>query len=80
MDMNERNLDGIVGETFHLIKRLNDYMMHYYHIDYEYIMNGLFEPEMRDKLLSCYDEKHRPSIEAWNQTIHNLMLKKGFLW
>jgi len=80
MDMNERNLDGVVGETFHLIKRLNAYMMHYYFLDYEYIMNGLFEPEMRDKLLACYDEQHRPSIEKWNQTIHNLMLKKGFLW
>lgn len=79
MDMNEHNIDGIVGEAFLLIIKLNAFMMHYYFLDYEYIMNGLFEPEMRDKILACYDEKHRPSVEKWNQTIHDLMLKKGFL-
>lgn len=79
MEMNERNLDGIIGEAFILIKRLNAYLMHYYLMDYHYIMNGLLEPDMRDKILACYDEEHRPSIDMWNQTIQNLMLEKGFL-
>ena len=79
MEMNERNLDGIIGEAFILIKRLNAYLMYYYLMDYSYIMNGLFEPDMRDKILACYDEEHRPSIDMWNQTIQNLMLEKGFL-
>ena len=79
MTMNEHNVNGIVEAAEGLIIRLNVYMMHYYLIDYEFIMNGLLEPEMRDKVLACYDEKHRPSIEKWNQTIHDLMLKKGFL-
>ena len=39
MEMNERNLDAVLGETFALIKRLNTYMMHYYLLDYHYIMN-----------------------------------------
>lgn len=79
MEMNERNLDAVIGETFALIKRLNTYMMHYYLLDYHYIMNGLFEPDMRDKILSCYDEEHRPSIEMWNQQIKDLVSRKEFL-
>ena len=79
MEMNERNLDAVIGETFALIKRLNTYMMHYYLLDYHYIMNGLLEPDMRDKILSCYDEEHRPSIEIWNQQIKDLVSRKEFL-
>lgn len=80
MEMNERNLDAVIGETFALIKRLNTYMMHYYLLDYYEIMNGLFEPDMRDKILSCYDDEHRPSIEKWNQQIKDLISRKEFLW
>ena len=80
MEMNERNLDAVIGETFALIKRLNTYMMHYYLLDYYDIMNGLLEPDMRDKILSCYDEEHRPSIEMWNQHIKDLVSRKEFLW
>jgi len=79
MEMNERNLDAVIGETFALIKRLNTYMMHYYLLDYYDIMNGLIEPDMRDKILSCYDEEHRPSIEMWNLQIKDLISRKEFL-
>lgn len=79
MGMNERNHDGIVTEAYALIKRLNAYMMNYYLMDYYDIMNGLLEPEMRDKILSCYDEEHRPSIEMWNQQIKDLVSRKEFL-
>lgn len=79
MEMNENNHNGIIGEAFLLIKRLNAYMMHYYLLDYHYIMNGLLEPDMRDKILSCYDEEHRPSIEIWNQQIKDLVSRKEFL-
>ena len=79
MEMNEHNLDAVIGETFALIKRLNAYMMHYYLLDYDNIMNGLFEPDMRDKILSCYDDEHRPSIETWNQQIKDLISRKEFL-
>ena len=79
MEMNERNRDGIIGEAFMLIRRLNAYMMNYFLMDYHYIMNGLLEPEMRDKILACFDDKYRPSNEAWNQQIMNLMKEGGFL-
>lgn len=79
MEMNEHNRDGIIGEAFRLIKRLNTYLMNYYLLDYNYIMNGLIEPDMRDKILSCYDDEHRPSIETWNQQIKDLISRKEFL-
>ncbi len=79
MDMNEHNRDGILCEALGLIKRLNAYLMHYYFLDYDYIMNGLLEPDMRDKILTCFDEEHRPSNEVWNQHIMNLMEERGFL-
>ena len=32
-----------------------------------YIIEGLKEQEIRDKILACYDEKHRPTIEEWER-------------
>ena len=80
MEMNEHNRDRILCEALALIKRLNAYLMEYYLMDYHFIMNGLLEPDMRDKILSCYDEEHRPSIENWNQQIKDLISRKEFLW
>lgn len=79
IEMNKHNRDGILCEALALIKRLNAYLMQYYLMDYHYIMNGLLEPNMRDKILSCYDEEHRPSIETWNQQIKDLISRKEFL-
>lgn len=79
MEMNEHNRDGIIGEAFGLIIRLNTYMMNYYLMDYYDIMNGLLEPDMRDKILACFDKKHRPSIKKWNQQVEDMIAKKEFL-
>lgn len=80
MEMNEHNRDGLLCEALGLIKRLNAYLMYYYLLDYYDIMNGLLEPDMRDKILSCYDDEHRPSIEKWNQQIKDLISRKEILW
>lgn len=79
MDMNEYNRDGIIGEAFGLIKRLNTYAMYFFQMDYDEIMRGLLEPDMRDKILTCYDKKHRPSIKKWNQQVEDMIAKKEFL-
>jgi len=79
MGMNEANRDGVLSIALGLIKRLNTYMMHYYISDYDYIMKGLLEPEMRDKILACYDDEHRPSNEAWNQQIKKLIEERRLL-
>jgi len=79
MEMNEANRDGIINEAFSLIRRLNTYMMDYYIADYDYIMKGLLESEMRDKILACYDEEHRPSNDAWDQQIMKLIEERRLL-
>lgn len=79
MGMNERNFDGIIGGAFALIIRLNGMMMQYFLLDYESIMNGLLEPDMRDKILACYDDKHRPSVRKWNKLVEEMKLKGEFL-
>jgi hypothetical protein len=80
MGMNQDNLDGIIGIMFSLIKRLNKYMLELYYDDYDFIMNGLLEPDMRDKILACYDDQHRPSLEKWNQRINDMKTRKEIIW
>lgn len=65
--MNQDNFDGVVGEAVGLIDRLQQYTLDFFADEYQYIRLGLLEPKMRDKLLACYDDEHRPSIEEWNQ-------------
>ena len=67
MDMNPDNFDGVVGEAVGLIDRLQRYTIEFFADEYSYIRQGLLDPEMRDKLLACYDDEHRPSIEEWNR-------------
>ena len=69
MHMNEGNVNGIVGEALGLIKRLHKYTLAFFPKEQLYILQGLLEPEIRDKILKCYDEQHRPSIDAWNQDV-----------
>lgn len=71
MDMNVENRDGVITEAFALINKLNDDALMFFMMDYPYIMEGLLDPEMRDKLLSCYDDEHRPTVEQWNEWIVN---------
>ena len=69
MPMNEENVNGIVGEALGLITRLHKYTLAFYPEEQLYILEGLLESEMRDKILQCYDKQHRPSIEAWNKDV-----------
>lgn len=46
---------------------MNMYVMDFYSDETSYIIDGLKEPEMRDKILACYDDEHRPSVEEWNR-------------
>ena len=71
MDLNQENFDGVVGEAVGLIDRLQQYTIEFFAADYPYIMRGLLEPEMRDKILACYDEAHRPSVDEWNSRVMN---------
>ena len=65
VQLDEQNCDGIIGEALGLLDRMNQFVLDYFDDENLYILQGLFEPEVRDKILSCYDEQHRPTIAEW---------------
>lgn len=69
IELNEHNINGVFVEALGLIKRLHEYTMAFYPKEQCFILEGLLEPDMRDKILACYDEKHRPDIAKWNQDV-----------
>lgn len=73
MEMDDENRDGIIIEAMALMEILNNYTLHFFARDIVYIANGLFIPEMRDKILACYDDEHRPSVEQWNEKVQRFI-------
>ena len=71
IQIDESNMSGIVAEAVGLIDRLHDYTLDFFADDYQYILEGLLYPEMRDKILSYFDDQHRPDVEIWNQGVMN---------
>lgn len=69
MQLDEQNINGVVGEALGLIMRLHKYTLAFYPEEQRYILEGLLEPDMRDKILACYDKKHRPDVAKWNQDV-----------
>lgn len=67
IDLDEQGIDGVIGEALGLLDRMYVYVMDFYDNDNLYILEGLTEPEMRDKIFACYDEKFRPSISEWEK-------------
>lgn len=63
----------VIGEALGLLDRMNQYVLDFYEDENLYILQGLLEPEIRDKILACYDEKHRPSIAEWERKFTNNM-------
>jgi hypothetical protein len=68
INLNEKNMDSPIGEALGLLDRMNQYVLNFYEGENLYIFRGLLEPETRDKILACYDDKHRPSIAEWERT------------
>ena len=67
INLNAQNCDSVIGEALGLLDRMYVYVMEFFSSDTLYILEGLKEPEIRDKILACYDEEHRPSIKDWNR-------------
>ena len=65
INLTEKNIDEPLGEALGLLDRMNQYILDYFEDENLYIFQGLLEPETRDKILACYDDKHRPSIAEW---------------
>ena len=73
LNLTEKDIDGIIAEALGLIKRLHEYTMAFYPEEQSYILEGLLEPAMREKILNCYDNAHRPDIATWNQDVMNML-------
>lgn len=73
INVDEQNIDSVIPEVVGLIDRMIDYMSVFFADKRLFILEGLFEPNMRDKILACYDEKHRPTIEQWNNMVLGLI-------
>ena len=71
IELNEENINGSVTEALGLIKRLHDYTLKFFAYEQSNILEGLLEPKMRDEILACFDEQHRPDIDTWNQDVMN---------
>ena len=64
VDNYQRQLyDGPIGEAVGLLDRMNEYAFEFFSEEQDYIMQGLQEPEMRDKILSCFVEPYRQELE-----------------
>ncbi len=69
IQLNEHNINGLMAEATGLIDRLHEYTLDFFKEEQPYILEGYLDPEMRSKVLACFDKKHRPSVDAWNQEV-----------
>lgn len=69
MKLDESNLNGVVAEGVGLLDRLYGYALEFFEEEKQYILEGLLDPEMREKIRSCFDEQHRPDATTWNQGV-----------
>ena len=67
IEMDESNCDDLVGLALGIIDRMNAYVLEFYNAENLYILQGLLQPEMRDKILACYDKGHRPTVAEWER-------------
>lgn len=65
--------DGIIGEGVALLDLMNLYALKFFGSEVYYIYEGLLIPQMRDKILKCFDDKHRPTIEEWNRHLQLIL-------
>ena len=79
LEMDEQNIHGIVTVAVGLLDRLHIYTKEFFAEEYQYILEGLLEPEMRDKILSYFDDQHRPDVEIWNQGVINKIKEAGMM-
>ncbi len=79
ISMNEDNINGIVSEADYLLQTLHEYTLFIFQEEHCYILEGLLEPEMRDQILACFDEQHRPSVEEWERDVKKQLRKACYM-
>lgn len=71
LNVDERNIDGVMSEAVGLIDTLYEYAYEFFERDYKYIFEGLLVPQTREKILSCFDSLHRPDAASWDMAVIN---------
>lgn len=71
----QRVFDGIIGEGVALLDIMNKYLLKIFESENYYIYEGLLIPQMRDKILECFDDEHRPTVDEWNLHLHSVLSK-----
>lgn len=71
----QRVFDGIIGEGVALLDLMNQSVLKFFESDIYYIYEGLLRPQMRDKILACFDDEYRPTIDEWNLRLHSILSK-----
>lgn len=71
--IDENVFDGLIGEGVGLLDIMTVYLLKFFSKDKRYIYAGLLEPDIRDRILTCYDEQHRPSIKVWESGVMRKM-------
>lgn len=79
ISMNENNINGIVSEADYLLQTLHEYTLRIFQEEHCYILEGLLDPKMRDQILACFDEQHRPSVEDWERDVSNQLRKACYM-
>lgn len=79
INLNENVISGVLAEGVGLLESFHEYTFEFFSEEYRFILEGLFDPETRDKIRSYFDEQHRPSVVSWNQAIIN-KIKEASLW
>lgn len=69
MKLDESNLSGIVAEAVGLLDRLYGYALEFFAEEKQYILEGLLDPEMSEKIRAYFDEQHSPDAATWNQAV-----------
>ena len=71
----QRVFDGIIGEGVALLDIMNQYLLKIFESENYYIYEGLLIPQMRDKILECFDDEHRPTVDEWKLHLHSVLSK-----
>ena len=79
MQLDEHNLHGVIAEGVGLLDRLYIYALEFFAEEKQYILEGLLDPEMSDKIRSYFDEQHRPDATTWNQGVMNKIREAGMM-
>lgn len=62
--------NGLLLEGIGLLETMIDYMLMFFKEEQFAIFQVFLEPDMQNKLFSCFDDEHRPNLNEWNGMVY----------